>query len=447
MTKNLTLRNRVFIGIMLFGMFFGAGNLIFPVFMGQQAGKNVISAIIGFLVTGIGLPLLGVAAIGISCSEGVFDLAQKVSRPYAYVFTILLYLIIGPFFALPRLATTSYQIGIAPFVAKGQQSLALLIFSILFFGLTWWFCRKPTKIMTYVGKFLTPLFLIFLVIFLVVALVRPMGGFNHLAQGSYQVQPFVSGFTEGYNTMDALAALAFGITVVNAIRQLGVTDPKVIAKDTLASGVFSIILMGILYTLLTLLGTMSLGQFKPAANGGVILAQTAHYYFREMGSALLAAIVILACLKTAIGLITSFGETFTELFPKWAYGVVVLVASILPMIFANVGLTKMIAYSLPVLFFIYPLAIMLILAGILAPLLKVEQTWFYRLPIIFVVIPAILDGLQNAPKAWTQALFVQQLLHLRGSLPFSEVGLSWVIPGLIGLILGYLLGWHLQRRA
>lgn len=439
MEKKLTLRNKIFVGTMLFGMFFGAGNLIFPVFMGQQAGRNIWPAVIGFLVTGIGLPLLGVAAIGISRSEGVYDLAKHVGRPYAYFFTILLYLIIGPFFALPRLATTSYQIGIAPFVGKGHQTLALALFSIVFYVLAWWFCRKPSKIMLYVGKFLTPLFLVFLAIFVLMALFKPMGGLNHAVQNSYSQMPFLSGFTEGYNTMDALAALAFGITVVNVIRQLGVKDPKAIAKDTLSSGVLSVILMGIIYTLMTVVGTMSLAKFPVAANGGVILAQTANYYFHSLGSALLAAIVILACLKTAIGLITSFGEAFKELFPSWSYQVIVIVASVLPMIFANVGLTKIIAYATPVLFFIYPLAMTLIIAGILAPLLHIHNPWFYRLPVIFSIIPAILDGLEKAPKFLLQGDFMQQLLTIRGFLPLSQYGLSWALPALAAFLIGLIV--------
>ncbi|GAF41911.1 branched-chain amino acid transport protein [Agrilactobacillus composti DSM 18527 = JCM 14202] len=447
MEKKLTLRNRIFVGTMLFGMFFGAGNLIFPVFMGQQAGRNVWPAIIGFLVTGIGLPLLGVAAIGISRSEGVFDLAKHVGKIYAYFFTILLYLIIGPFFALPRLATTSYQIGIAPFVGQHQQVLALAIFSVVFYVLAWWFCRKPSNIMVYVGKFLTPLFLLFLVIFILVALFRPMGGLNHGVQTAYKSVPFISGFTEGYNTMDALAALAFGITVVNVIRGLGVKDPKAIAKDTLSSGVLSIVLMGIIYTLMTIVGTMSLAKFPLAANGGVILAQTANYYFHSLGSILLAAIVILACLKTAIGLITSFGETFKELFPSWSYQVIIIVASLLPMIFANVGLTQIIAYSMPVLFFIYPLAMTLIIAGILAPLMHITNPWFYRLPVIFTIIPAILDGLQNAPKAIAQSGGVTRLLQIRDILPLATYGLSWVLPAVIAFIIGFIVSRNKKSAA
>ncbi|MFD1670493.1 branched-chain amino acid transport system II carrier protein [Agrilactobacillus yilanensis] len=438
MTKKLTLKNKIFVGTMLFGMFFGAGNLIFPVYMGQQAGRNIWPAVIGFLITGIGLPLLGVAAIGISRSDGVFDLAKKVGRPYAYFFTILLYLIIGPFFALPRLATTSFQIGIEPFVPKGQQTLVLAIFSVVFYLLAWWFCRKPSKIMMYIGKFLTPLFLIFLTIFVLVALFKPMGGLDHSVQTGYQAAPLLSGFTEGYNTMDALAALAFGITVVNVIRQLGVTDPAQIAKGTLSSGILSVILMGIIYTLMTVVGTMSLAKFPVAANGGIVLAETANYYFHNLGSLFLAAIVILACLKTAIGLITSFGEAFSDLFPSWSYQVIVVVASILPMIFANVGLTKIISYATPVLFFIYPLAMTLIISGLLASALHITNTWFYRLPVIFTIIPAILDGLKNAPKVLTDHNFVQQLLHLRGLLPLATYGLSWILPAVIAFVLGFI---------
>lgn len=437
MEKKLTLKNKIFVGTMLFGMLFGAGNLIFPVYMGQQAGRNIWPAILGFLVTGMGLPLLGVAAIGLSRSDGVFDLAKKVGRPYAYFFTILLYLIIGPFFAVPRLATTSYQIGIEPFIhGSGHGPLVLAIFSVLFYAISWWFCRKPSKIMVYIGKFLTPLFLLFLAVFMLVALLKPMGGLDHSVQVGYQQAPFISGFTEGYNTVDALAALAFGITVINVIRQLGIEDPKQIAKGTLSSGTLSILLMGLIYTLLALLGTMSLAKFPVASNGGIVLAETANYYFKGLGSVFLAIIVILACLKTSIGLITSFGETFSELFPKWSYEGIVLVASILPMIFANVGLTRIITYATPILFFIYPLAMTLIITGVLAPLLHIDNPWFYRLPVLFTIIPAILDGLNSAPKVLLSNPLVSQLLHIRALLPLSAYGLSWVLPALVAFILG-----------
>ncbi|EKS22814.1 hypothetical protein HMPREF9308_01798 [Staphylococcus lugdunensis ACS-027-V-Sch2] len=149
----LTLKQNIFIGSMLFGLFFGAGNLIFPIHLGQTAGANVWLANLGFLITAIGLPFLGIIAIGVSKTNGVFEIASRVSTSYAYIFTIGLYLVIGPFFALPRLATTSFEIAFSPFISPSTAKILLPIFSIVFFVLAWLFARKPSKILDYIGKF------------------------------------------------------------------------------------------------------------------------------------------------------------------------------------------------------------------------------------------------------------------------------------------------------
>lgn len=432
MKNKLSLRNLMFIGSMLFGLFFGAGNLIFPVFLGQQAGNHVLLAIIGFLIAGVGLPLLGVAGMGMTRSDNVFELAKKVNRPYAYGFTVLLYLTIGPFFATPRLATSSFQMGIVPFIKPGQDKLILAIFSVIFFFVAWFFARKPSKLMTYVGKWLTPMFLILLGILIVVAFVKPIGNLSFLPNNSYIHSPAFSGFTEGYNTMDALASLAFGSIVVDAIKNLGITEPAQIAKDTIKSGVISIILMGAIYSLLALIGTMSLGQFTRAENGGITLAQIFNYYFGSFGSILLALIVIIACLKTAIGLVSAFGESMHNMFPKLSYKFLIVFASVVPCVFANVGLTNIIKYSTPVLMFIYPLAIVLILLAVLSPFLG-DSRWVYGMTTLFTIVPAILSG----AKAMPTNLQIDWLISLNNYLPFSSRGLSWIIPAIIGLVIGY----------
>nr|WP_191979301.1 branched-chain amino acid transport system II carrier protein [Levilactobacillus koreensis] len=435
MKTRLNWREMLFIGMMLFGLFFGAGNLIFPVFLGQQAGHHVGAAIIGLLLTGIGLPLLGVAGIGLTRSEGVFDLANKVNRPFAYVFTILLYLTVGPFFAVPRLATTSFQIGLAPFVPQSHQALTLALFSVLFFAVSWWLARNPGKLMTYIGKWLTPLFLILLGLLMLAAFIKPMGGFATTAHGAYASSPLLRGFTEGYNTLDALASLAFGIVVIDSIRALGVTDPGQIAKDIIKAGTISVLLMGLIYTLLALMGTMSLGQFNLAENGGITLAQIANYYFGAFGNALLALIVIIACLKTSIGLISAFGDTLHEMFPKLSYTTLTIFASVVPCLIANVGLTKMITYSTPILMFLYPLAIVLIILAVLSPLLGTSR-WLWGLSILFTIIPAIFSGVAALPLALQQAGWIQGILALNGQLPLASLGFSWVVPALIGVVLG-----------
>ncbi|MDT2595530.1 branched-chain amino acid transport system II carrier protein [Enterococcus dongliensis] len=447
MERKLSLKQYLYIGSMLFGLFFGAGNLIFPVNMGQLAGSNVFLANLGFLVTGIGLPFLGVIAIGVSQSEGVLDLASKIGKKYAFVFTFLIYMVIGPFFALPRLATTSFEIGVAPFVSSDQRGITLTIFSIVFFVLTWFFSRKPTRILDYVGKFLNPIFLLLLGILLVFGFSHPLGSVDTaLIQPAYQTTAFFKGFTEGYNTLDALASLAFGIIIVTTIRSMGIKNPNQIARDTIKSGAISIVLMGLIYTSLAYLGAMSLGKFAISENGGVALAQIANYYLGTAGSILLALIVISACLKTSIGLVTAFSETFVELFPRRSYQFFIVIASALPCLFANIGLTKIIEISLPVLMFIYPLAMTLILLSIISPLFKHKKI-VYQTTTAFTVIAAIFDALAASPAGISGLPLVETLLTFAGKyLPFFTIGMGWILPALVGFLLGLIYSRVIQKQ-
>lgn len=443
MKKGLTLSSYLYIGSMLFGLFFGAGNLIFPVHMGQVAGSNVSWATLGFLVTGIGLPFLGVIAIGLSKSNGLFDLASRIHPYYGYFMTVALYLTIGPFFALPRLSTVSYEIGITPYISANYQTLGLAIFSILFYGVALFLSLKPTKILVYVGKVLNPIFLVFLGVLILTAFIRPMGGIAEAPiTGNYVNQPFVSGFLEGYNTMDALASLAFGIVVVQTIKSLGVTKPSEIAKDTVKSGLISIILMGIIYASLAYLGTMSVGQFPVSENGGIALTQISQFYFGSLGSVLLAVIVTVACLKTAIGLITACAETFKEMFPRSiSYKAYVVVFSVLTTLVANVGLTNIIAYSLPVLMFLYPLAITLILLALLSPLFKDRQV-VYVTTTLFTLVVSVADLFKALPKNVQSVSGVQEFLAFCNEyLPLFSIGMGWILPAAIGFVIGLFISW------
>lgn len=437
MSKKLSWRDYLYVGSMLFGLFFGAGNLIFPVHMGQEAGATILLANLGFLITGIGLPFLGVIAIGISKSNGVFDLATRINRRYAIGFTVLLYLTIGPFFALPRLATTSFEIGLAPFIPSDQHQIILAIFSGLFFLIAWAFSRKPSKLLGYVGKFLNPLFLFLLGILILFAFIDPLGAVSSASIGNaYAENSFFKGFTEGYNTLDALASLAFGIIIVSTIRGMGVEKPNDIAKDTIKAGAISIILMGVIYTLLSYMGTMSLGKFPLSENGGIALAQIANHYLGNLGSILLASIVILACLKTAIGLITACSETFSELFPKGSYAFYIAIASILPCLFANVGLTNIIQFSVPVLMFLYPLAMTLMILVIISPLFQ-HRKEVYRMTTYVTLIAALLDALNNTPDfVKNQTAIRATLASAEQYLPLFTIGMGWVVPAAIGFIIG-----------
>ena len=275
MQKQLNGKQRILVAGTLFGMFFGAGNLIFPVHLGQLAGRNVIPAMIGFIITAVGIPILGVAAIGNTHSDGLQSLANKVGKGYSYLFTCLLYLTIGPFFAIPRCATTSFTTGIAPMLGdRFNESAVLLIFSLIFFALVLFFSLRPAKITVWIGKIINPLFLIFLAVLVIAALLNPSIAVSAVApDAAYESGAFFSSFIEGYGTMDAIAGLAFGIVVIDIIRSMGVKEDSAIAKDVLLSGILTGILMAVIYIATILIGAQSRGLFEISENGGIALAQ------------------------------------------------------------------------------------------------------------------------------------------------------------------------------
>ena len=444
--KKLTVKETVYVASMLFGMFFGAGNLIFPVKMGQMSGSNVWLAILGFLITGVGLPLLGVAALGISRSGGLYDLSCKVDRRYAMFFTCLLYLTIGPFFAIPRCATTSFTVGLEAMIpAAADSRLWLFLFTVAFFGVALWFSLFPGKILTWVGKILTPAFLAFLAVLVIVALVSPTVDVSSVVpEGDYVSHPFPTGFLEGYNTMDALAGLAFGIVVVQTIRGLGVSEPDAVAASTVRAGVFSCLFMAAIYVAVTLVGTLSRGVFQTAENGGIALAWIAEYHLGKPGLLILAGTVTLACLKTAIGLITSCSETFVSLFPKGpGYRVWAVIFSGVSFLFANLGLDLIISWSIPVLMFLYPLAITLILLALCGKRFGNDRA-VYLWVTALTLIGAVYDLLGALPSGVRSVGFDRFLVTVGRFLPLSSMGLGWICPASLGLVIG--LSWHFVKK-
>ncbi len=427
------------IGTMLFGLYFGAGNLIFPIQLGQLAGTNFWLGLIGFLVTAIGLPFLGILAIGLSGSNGLRDLASRVHPLFGVIFSLALYLTIGPFFAIPRTATVPFVVGFEPYIQAQHTTLLLAIFSFVFFAIVYYFSLNPAKIMDYIGKYLTPAFLIVLFILIITSIVKPMGHFQQ-PMGDYIDAAFMTGFKEGYNTMDALASLAFGIVVINAIKSAGISDRKEIAKATWKSGIFAMALMMLIYGLITYMGASSIGAVGSFDNGGLIFAAVADHYFGSFGAILLAIIIVLACLKTSIGLITSCSEFFHEVFPKISYKWFVLLLCVVSFTIANFGLTNIIKFAIPVLMFLYPLAIVLILLALSSSLFKHKQT-VYAIAMIFTFFISLIDGykaLAASIPAAKLSIFEAIQQAYSDFLPFYDIGLGWIFPALVGAFIGYL---------
>ncbi|MFJ6264586.1 branched-chain amino acid transport system II carrier protein [Lysinibacillus xylanilyticus] len=428
------------IGTMLFGLYFGAGNLIFPIQLGQLAGTNFWFGLIGFLVTAIGLPFLGILAIGLSGSNGLRDLASRVHPVFGVIFSLALYLTIGPFFAIPRTATVPFVVGFEPYIQAEHTTLLLALFSFVFFAIVFYFSLNPAKIMDYIGKYLTPAFLIVLFILIIISIVKPMGHFQQPI-GDYIDSAFMTGFKEGYNTMDALASLAFGIVVINAIKSAGISDRKEIAKATWKSGIFAMALMTLIYGLITYMGASSIDAVGTFDNGGLIFAAVADHYFGSYGAILLAVIIVLACLKTSIGLITSCSEFFHEVFPKISYKWFVFLLCVVSFTIANFGLTNIIKFAIPVLMFLYPLAIVLIVLALCSSLFKNKQT-VYAIAMIFTFFISVIDGYKALVASIpTAKLSIFDAIEKAYSnfLPFYDMGLGWILPALIGAFIGYLI--------
>lgn len=436
MNQKLSISSAVVIGSMLFGLYFGAGNLIFPIHMGQEAGSDWLVANLGFLITAIGLPFLGAVAIGYSNSAGCFDLASHVDKRYAKIFTILLYITIGPAFAIPRNASVAYQIGLSSLVGDSYQTIALAIFSAIFFLIALLFSLKPSRLMVYIGKGLNPLFLLFLALLVISAFLAPMGNpSTALTTGAYIDHPFSKGVTEGYNTMDVLASLAFAILVVNAMKGIGITEPKEIAIGMVKAGFVVVLLMAVIYTALTYLGADSLGTFAMAKNGGITMNQMATHYFNSYGAILLAIILTLACLKTSIGLICACSETFEELFPNSVnYRTYVFIFTFISFLAANMGLNEIITLAIPVLMFLYPLSISLVIAAFVAPQFG-NRRIVYALPVLLSGIAAIGDMLVALPDSLKNLASVKQVISIFQHLPMFDLGMSWIIPTIIGFII------------
>ncbi|MBP2241421.1 LIVCS family branched-chain amino acid:cation transporter [Cytobacillus eiseniae] len=430
MNSTLSGKQITAIGLMLFALFFGAGNMIFPPFLGQDAGTSLWPAIIGFLVTGVGLPLLGVIAIA---KVGDLEtLANRVHPVYAVIFTVSLYLVIGPLFAIPRTGTVAFEIGISPFLPEGSSTgVWLLVFTIVYFIIAAWLSMNPTKLVDRIGKLLTPALLIVLGIFVVKSFITPMGE-AQAPVGPYADGAFFKGFVEGYLTMDAIASLVFGGMVIASIKSMGVSNKKSLTKLCIQAALVAAAGLALVYLSLAFIGSTSPNAIGIQENGGSLLSAAANHLFGSLGAVILGLAILFACLTTAIGLISSCAQYFNKLLPKISYKSFVIIFAVFSAVIANVGLTQLISFSVPVLVFIYPLAIVLILLSFVHNLFK-GYSLVYRFALIPTGIIGLVDGLSAA------GLNVSALTNALEFLPFFAQGIGWLVPAIIGAIIGYFI--------
>lgn len=428
----------MFIGLMLFSMFFGAGNLIFPPFLGTQSGTSFWLAMAGFILTGVGLPLAVLLAISL-VKGGVSEIGNRVHPIFSSVFMVIIYLSIGPFLAIPRNANVAFEMGIAPFVNSAWNStLVLFLFSAVFFLLVYVISLNPSKMEKYMGRWITPILVLAMVVLCVVGFVR-LDGSLQSPVGEYQTSAFFKGFLEGYNTMDALASLAFGIVILTAVKQKGIRDDKLLTRYTFKAALVAGVLLTLVYVSIGWIGS------KMAVNGSFeggtqILASAATLLFGKSGTALLGFIFTLACFTTVVGLTTACGQYFSNLIPKMSYRQVVLVVTLIGFTLSNLGLSQILKVSVPFLVTAYPLTIVLITLTFFNRYFKSSRI-VYGSAMLFTGVFAVLGGLAAT------GMNLGVLQSLRDSLPFASVGLEWLLPAVVGTMIGLALSNLREREA
>lgn len=430
--NSLSFWGKVSVGFMLFALFLGAGNIIFPPELGQKSGDDFVIAMIAFLITGVGLPLLGVITVAKSGGE-LQDMASRISPLFGIIFTAIVYLAIGPFFALPRTGTVSYELGIKPYLSDSlvDSHWPLLIFTIVFFVITMFFALKPTKLIDTVGKILTPALLLVIAALAIKAVLTPMDGPGETV-GNYVSNPFGEGFKQGYLTMDFLAALIFGIVIIQALKGKNITKPKTVVSTTIFAAFVAAIGLALVYISLGYIGSSSVQSVGYIGAGPDILTAAVDQLYGRFGNILLTFIIVLACLTTSIGLMTASSEFFHKIFPKINYNNWVYIFVIFSTVIANFGLSTLIKISLPVLFAIYPLAIVLML-------LVLVSKWFndarpvYITALIFTAFVSIYDGLKAA------GLHIAAYENFLNAIPLASFSLGWLIPAILGAVIGYII--------
>ena len=404
--NKLVTRQRLVMTFTFFSMFFGAGNLIFPPFVGAQAGSATMPAAIGFIVSAVGLPILGVLAVTFA---GGFDkLAGRVSPKFALFLGVAIMLTIGPCFAIPRTATTSFEMMVAPFVPTSYDWLAQLIYSLVFFALAFLFAQHPEKLSKVLGRFMGPLLLVLIAVLFIACLIHGIGT-PAKPMGDYFTNQIARGFLDGYQTMDLLAALYFGIVIYGALSYVGMVSGAIASID-------------------------------PAKDtGATVLTNLTSSLFGTFGTAFLGVVFLIACLNVCTGLICTCATYFHTRFQTVAgrtlsYRTWQIIFTVFSFIVSNAGLSAIIKVSVPVLSALYPIAIVLVLLALTHKKLgaRFPRVYFWTVLLVgiasFATCISSLAAVFGGSIGWLDAALAM--------LPLQQYQLGWVMPAIIGLAIG-----------
>ena len=432
MNSKTRVLNVLVTGLALFAMFFGAGNLIFPVMIGVESGVEQVPATIGFMLTGVLLPMAGMIAAATS-SSGVLGIIERISHYPGLVFCWLIFLSTGMLYAIPRTAAASFSMSFQ--ATTGDSHLALFIYTLVFFGIAGYLCLNPRNVLDRIGGLLTPALLILLAVMSIAAVVT-MSPSEAAPIEKYASTPTLKGIFDGYGTLDAIASLVFGVVIIRALRQKGFQPGRQLFGVTALSGVIAAFFLGLVYFGLSMVGSR-VGRLNPnVKDGGEGLAFAAQHLFGSTGRVILGAIAILACLTTAIGLVEASTQFFRGLFPQISRPVWVVLHVVISLAIANLGLEALVNVIIPVMMFCYPVTIMLVVTCIMDIFIPGHMFWAYRLSVWVAAIFGLFDGLKAAGvlEEWIDT-----------TIPLASLGLGWLIPSIVMLLVGLIIDFAQGR--
>lgn len=410
------------IGFALFAMFFGAGNLIFPPSLGRAVGSGYHVSSLGFLITGVGLPLMGI----ISCmkSGGNFEnMAGRAGKWFAVITTTALMLSIGPMLAIPRTAATTFELSLQPLFPNMSQLLGIL----LYFFVNLIFVLKPNSIIDNIGKFLTPLLLTMLAIIIVKGIISPIGP---IVDTNYS-NVFTNSLLEGYQTMDAMASVIFASIIIASVKSKGYRSEKEIVSATLSSGLIAVLGLSFVYGGLLYLGAETSTLFGSDISRTKLVMEISQSVLGRFGTLALSISVGLACLTTSIGLTATGAEFFTKLSKgKISYITNAFIITIASIIIALKGVDIIVSFASPILQILYPVVIVLIITGLLGKFIKNDKIIFItvRVTLLFSILATLGSIVNNA--------LIKNILN---AIPLSSVGFTWVIPTAITFVICYVV--------
>lgn len=437
--QSLSPRQSIAVGITLFSMFFGAGNLILPPMLALQAGTSTVPAMIGFLVAGIGLPVLGIVAVALVGTAR--ELANRVHPLFSSIFVAAIYLAIGPCLAIPRTSSTAFEMLIPLFPQGAPIGTIRLVFSIVFFAVAYALAMHPGALTKLLGRITGPALILLLVMVVGSSIVSP-AGVAQAPQAPYDSAAPIQGFLTGYQTMDLLASLTFGLVIAENIKGLGVSDSHGLMREISRAGIVAGILMALVYCGLAQVGA-SFGSVMPnATNGAALLTASATLHFGIAGTVIIAAIYLLACLNVCIGLISCCGTYFAETFGAAAPGAQTRMLGRIPYagwaaafavfscVVSNVGLDAILTFSVPLLSALYPVSIVFVIMGMAHRACdRLPLTWPWAISATTVV---------SVATALRDAFFAGIWLPF-DALPLASLGFGWLLPALCGAAVGAIL--------